>query len=56
VLSNVCGCRVSRLCPVQTPLKALNDRLVRFLRQVKLSDIIIPGVRVDVPLEMIGLG
>jgi Rrf2 family protein len=54
--STACGCRVSRLCPVQAPLKALNDRLVRFLREVKLSDIIIPSARVDVPLEMIGLG
>jgi Rrf2 family protein len=50
-----CGCRVSRLCPVQAPLKALNDRLVQFLRQVRLSDIITPGIRVDVPLEKVGL-
>jgi Rrf2 family protein len=51
-----CGCRVSRLCPVQAPLKALNDRLVRFLREVKLADIISPGRKVDVPLEMMGIG
>jgi len=51
-----CGCRVSRLCPVQAPLKALNDRLVRFLREVKLADIISPGPKVDVPLEMMGIG
>ena len=51
-----CGCRASRLCPVQAPLKALNDRLVGFLKQVKLSDIIYPGSRVDVPLERVGTG
>ena len=50
-----CGCRARRLCPVQAPLKALNNRLVRFLRQVKLSDII-SAPRVDVPLEMVGTG
>jgi Rrf2 family iron-sulfur cluster assembly transcriptional regulator len=50
-----CSCRVSRLCPVQGPLKALNDRLVRFLRDVKLADIILPGKRVDVPVERVGL-
>jgi len=50
------NCRASRLCPVQGPLKALNDRLVRFLRQVKLSDIITPGIRVDVPVERVGIG
>jgi Rrf2 family protein len=52
----MCACRVSRLCPVQEPLKALNDRLVRFLRDVKLSDIIVPRAHVDVPLGRIGLG
>jgi len=50
-----CGCRASRHCPVQAPLKALNDRLVKFLRAVKLADIITPGRKVDVPLEMMGM-
>jgi Rrf2 family protein len=59
-----CACRASRLCPVQAPLKALNDRLVQFLQEVKLADIIAPAARtgvraanrVDVPVRMIGLG
>jgi Rrf2 family protein len=55
-LASPCGCRASRACPVQAPLKALNERLVRFLKEVKLSDIIYPGPRVDVPLELVGTG
>ena len=49
-------CRVSRTCPVQAPLQALHHRLVRFFKQVKLSDLILPGHRIDVPLEMVRLG
>jgi Rrf2 family protein len=35
------------------PVQALQYRLVRFLRDVKLSDLVIPGRRIDVPLERI---
>jgi Rrf2 family iron-sulfur cluster assembly transcriptional regulator len=48
-------CRVIRTCPVQAPLQALHHRLVRFLMQVRLSDLILPGHRIDVPLEMVGI-
>ncbi|HWE95267.1 MAG TPA: Rrf2 family transcriptional regulator [Tepidisphaeraceae bacterium] len=47
-------CRVSGRCAVQAPLQALHFRLVRFLHDVKLADIILPGRRIDVPVEMIG--
>ena len=50
-----CDCRALHTCPVQRPLKALHERLVRFLREVRLADIILPGSRVDVPLEMVGV-
>jgi len=50
-----CDCRALPACPVQRPLKALHHRLVRFLREVRLADIILPGSRVDVPLEMVGV-
>ena len=35
------------------PVQALQYRLVRFLRDVKLSDLVIPGRRIDVPLELL---
>ena len=35
------------------PVQALQYRLVRFLQDVKLSDLVIPGRRIDVPLERI---
>jgi len=49
-------CRISGGCPVQAPLQALHHRLVRFLKEVKLSDLILPGHRIDVPLEALGVG
>lgn len=49
-------CRISGECPVQAPLQALHHRLVRFLKEVKLSDLILPGHRIDVPLEALGVG
>lgn len=49
-------CRAKRLCPVQAPLWALQHKFVQFLKDVKLSDLIVPGRRIDVPLELVGLG
>jgi DNA-binding IscR family transcriptional regulator len=41
--------------PVGPPLVALHEKLERFLRDVRLSDLIIPGRRIDVPLGMVGI-
>jgi Rrf2 family protein len=49
------ACRVSGRCAVQAPLQALHHRLVRFLQDVSLADVILPGRRIDVPVERIGL-
>ncbi len=49
-----CGedsCRVNRVCPVRHPLQALHHKLIRFLTEVKLSDLLVPGKRIDVPFE-----
>ncbi len=35
------------------PVRALNFKLQRFLTDVKLSDLILPGRRIDVPLEAV---
>jgi Rrf2 family protein len=48
-------CRVSGRCAVQAPLEALHYRLVHFLKDVKLADLILPGRRIDVPVEKLGL-
>ena len=37
----------------QGPVEALHLRLVRFLKDVKLSDLVLPGRRIDVPLERV---
>jgi Rrf2 family protein len=49
------GCRVAVNCPIQSPLKAFHHKMIRFLRDVKLSDLILPGHRIDVPLELVGV-
>ena len=48
-------CRVSTLCPVQSPLQAFHHKLVKFLKDVKLSDLILAGHRIDVPIELVGV-
>lgn len=47
-------CKVHHACPVQAPILALHHKLVRFLRDVKLSDVVSPGKRIDVPWEYVG--
>ena len=37
------------------PALALQYRLIRFLREVSLSDLVIPGRRIEVPLEVLSL-
>lgn len=49
-------CQVGHNCPVRSPLRALHHRLVRFLKDVKLADLLQPGFRIDVPLESVGVG
>ena len=36
------------------PLIAVHSKLMRFLKDVKLSDLVLPGRRIDVPVEMVG--
>jgi Rrf2 family protein len=49
------NCQVGRTCPVRQPLRALHHRLVRFLKDVKLADLLQAGHRIDVPLESVGV-
>jgi DNA-binding IscR family transcriptional regulator len=62
-----CGCmdhavgrvRFSRNEASHAPVAALQYKLVRFLKDVKLSDLVLPGRRIDVPAERLsaaGLG
>lgn len=54
-----CGCgdaakdRTARLNPLHAPVQALQFRMRKFLRDVKLSDLILPGRRIDVPYERV---
>lgn len=41
--------------PSEPPLQALHSKIVRSLGQIKLSDLVIPGRRIDVPVESVGL-
>lgn len=43
----------SRARRLETPLLALHYKLIRFLGDVKLSDLVLPGRRIDVPLEAV---
>jgi Rrf2 family protein len=40
---------------VNSPLTALRFKMQRFVRDVKLSDLILPGRRIDVPVELVGI-
>jgi Rrf2 family protein len=44
---------VARTLSHQPPLRALQYRLISFLKQVQLSDLVVPGRRIDVPVEQI---
>ena len=44
---------VARTLSNQPPLRALQYRLMSFLKQVQLSDLVIPGRKIDVPVEQI---
>jgi Rrf2 family protein len=39
--------------PMEAPIEALQYRLIRFLKDIQLSDLIRPGRRIDVPLERV---
>lgn len=50
----VSSCSVGQLCPIKTPLRALHDRLMQFLKDVKLADIV-QAKRIDVPLSAVSV-
>ena len=37
------------------PAQALQYRLIRFMKDVSLADLVLPGRRIDVPLERVGV-
>jgi Rrf2 family protein len=41
------------ILPTEPPLLAVHSKLMRFLKDVKLSDLVLPGRRIDVPVEMV---
>lgn len=45
-------CKVNG-CPVTVSMRALHAKLEKFLREVRVSDVIVPGRRIDVPLELV---
>lgn len=46
---------VARRLSDQPPLRALQYKLMRFLKEIRLADLVIPGRRIDVPIEGITL-
>jgi Rrf2 family protein len=57
--SNDCGCQAPAEVEalgrdaIYSPILALQHKLRRFLGQIQLSDLIIPGRRIDVPRERV---
>ena len=45
---------MSLLCP-HGPVQALQFKLVRFLKEVRVADLVFPGRRIDVPVERLRL-
>lgn len=50
------SCKIGLGCPIQAPIQALHSRMVGFLREVKLSDVLANGHHIDVPAELVGAG
>ena len=57
-----CGCldhlqdaandlELARVAGSQGPVQALQFKLVRFLKEVRVADLVLPGRRIDVPVE-----
>lgn len=44
---------VARRMSDQPPLRALQYKLLEFLKLVRLSDLVVPGRKIDVPLELV---
>jgi Rrf2 family protein len=47
----ICEASITRRLSIQPPVQALQFKLIGFLEDVKLSDLLKPGRRIDVPLE-----
>ena len=45
------GRNVGRASPMQGPFLAFYFKLLQFLKDIALSDLVLPGRRIDVPLE-----
>ena len=46
---------VSKKLALHGPAQALQYRLRRFMQDVSVADLVLPGRRIDVPLEMVGV-
>ena len=51
-----CGClehavEAIRMADSHGPVQALQFKLVKFLRDVRVADLVLPGRRIDVPIE-----
>ena len=47
--------RVNKQLALHGPAQALQYRLVRFMKDVTVADLVTPGRRIDVPLERVGV-
>ena len=47
---------VARRLSNQPPLRALQYKLMKFLRLVRVSDLVVPGRKIDVPAELVTPG
>lgn len=45
----------SPFAEASSPLTALRYKMQRFVKDVKLSDLLLPGRRIDVPVELVGI-
>jgi len=47
-------CKIASGCPIQGPIQALHAKLVSFLDEVNVADLVVSGQRIDVPLGRVG--
>jgi Rrf2 family protein len=50
------GCRVRGCCPIMGPVRALHNRFVGLLQEVKVADLVVNGRKIEVPADTLESG
>jgi Rrf2 family protein len=48
-------CKIAHSCPIRQPVQALHQRLIQFLSDVKIADLLQNHPHIDVPVNKVGV-